>query len=249
MRLIRSSEIELSEIQDPEWSARTETYVDPHFVASVKEGLIEPIVVRVIDADTYVLVCGGRRKKAAEEAGLEKIQAQIWEMSDMEAWKMTDQENFQREGVNAMDRAAFIATAMEKFNLTQDQVCVELHLNKSVVSNLLRIYRNPILADKVRNGEHSFQAALVLSSCMPSKEKFPREYRRWFSFVDKTSGLSVGKIKSLISSPPQPTLTKTRKCDGCEAEIKDGNPNRKLELCEKCTERVVKYLSNTPQSS
>jgi len=247
MKYTKVDDIELSKIQKPEWAARRDTYVDPHFIDSIKGGVIEPIVVRVIDGEVYELVCGGRRVKAAEEAGLNKIRAQIWEMTDSEAWKMMDEENFQREEVNAMDRAASIVFAMEKFGWSQDQVGAELHMKKGAVSNLLRVYRNPILAEKVKNGEHSLQTALELISIMPQSEKVPGEYMKWLGFVDKTVGLSVGRIRRIIRSPP--AMTRSRKCDGCNAEIRDGNPKKKLELCDKCTEIVVKYFRTTPRTS
>jgi len=183
--VIGYEEIEISKIKTSAWTLRSEAYVDPNFVKSVKEALIEPIVVRKVGDNSYELVCGKRRKIGAEDAGMSKILCKVMLLSDSEAWVMMLQENLQREDVPPMDIAASILFAMAEFKLTQEEAGRKLHLKKESVSNLLRVARHPLLSEKVKKGDHSLQAALELLAKMPKKAD-PEEWVIWESFVDKT---------------------------------------------------------------
>ncbi|MGB9619736.1 MAG: ParB/RepB/Spo0J family partition protein, partial [Armatimonadota bacterium] len=65
---------------------------------SIRErGVLEPIVVRPTGNDSYEIVMGERRWRAAQMAGLNQIPAIIREMSDEDAATDALLENFQRE--------------------------------------------------------------------------------------------------------------------------------------------------------
>jgi ParB family transcriptional regulator, chromosome partitioning protein len=83
-------------------------YFDPEkmvqLVISVKEhGILEPILVRPIGADTYELVAGERRLRAAQEVGLTQIPIVIRDFSDQEALQVSLMENLQREDLNPLE--------------------------------------------------------------------------------------------------------------------------------------------------
>ena len=102
METIAFKEIDLCKIKRSGLGVRSEPFVDPDFVGSVREGLIEPIVVREIgdgDEDGYELVCGYRRLVAAEKAGLKEVNCKVMRLTDLEAWMMMVQENEHRRGV------------------------------------------------------------------------------------------------------------------------------------------------------
>ncbi|MGC8861823.1 MAG: ParB/RepB/Spo0J family partition protein [Armatimonadota bacterium] len=76
---------------------------------SIRErGVLEPIVVRPTGNDSYEIVMGERRWRAAQMAGLNQIPAIIREMSDEDAATDALLENFQREDLNPVERAKAI---------------------------------------------------------------------------------------------------------------------------------------------
>jgi len=76
---------------------------------SIRErGVLEPIVVRPRGDDTYEIVMGERRWRAAQMAGLSQIPAIVREMSDEDASTDALLENFQREDLNPVERARAI---------------------------------------------------------------------------------------------------------------------------------------------
>ncbi len=71
--------------------------------ANVKEkGILQPVLVRERD-DTYELVAGERRYRAAQRAGLETIPVIIRELSDEESLEIALIENLQREDLNPVE--------------------------------------------------------------------------------------------------------------------------------------------------
>jgi ParB-like chromosome segregation protein Spo0J len=120
------------------------------------------------------------------------------QLSDVEAWSMTMQENGHRKEVSAIDTAVSIEWAMEKFNLSQQDAAAVLHMRKEVVSNLLRVKRHPLLAARVQAGDHTIQSSLELLTIEPKEGSNEQKRKDWESFVNKTSKMSVAKIRKII---------------------------------------------------
>jgi len=240
MQFIEFKEIETSKIKRPSWSLRSEPYVDPNFVASVREGLIEPVIVRESENGYYELVCGNRRLIAAGEAGLDRVSCRVMKLTDLEAWSMMFQENHHREEAPGMDTAASILYATENFGLSQKRLAKLLHISEVTVSNLLRILRHPLLFQKVKSGEHSIQSALELLSRMPAKDRNPEEYANWESFVNKTSGMSVGKIRELARTKLTHS-SKVHLCKGCGSQL-ELNSTQRFDLCNACSDKILEYI-------
>lgn len=73
-------------------------------VESIKQhGILEPLLVRPLDEDSYELVAGERRYRAAKELGLEEVPVVIREMSGAEAFQLALIENLQREDLNPIE--------------------------------------------------------------------------------------------------------------------------------------------------
>ncbi|MCY7286123.1 MAG: ParB/RepB/Spo0J family partition protein [Cyanobacteria bacterium CAN_BIN43] len=73
-------------------------------VASVKEhGILEPVLVRPLGKETYELIAGERRLRAAEEIGLTEIPVVCKEFSDLEALQVALMENLQRDDLNPIE--------------------------------------------------------------------------------------------------------------------------------------------------
>ncbi|MCP5178270.1 MAG: ParB/RepB/Spo0J family partition protein, partial [Moraxellaceae bacterium] len=69
------------------------------------QGVMQPIVVRSIGEDSYEIVAGERRWRAAQMAGLDSIPAIIRQINDDTAMAMALIENIQREDLNPMEQA------------------------------------------------------------------------------------------------------------------------------------------------
>jgi ParB family transcriptional regulator, chromosome partitioning protein len=98
--------VPLTAIQLPARQPRR--YFDPEkmaqLVISVQEyGILEPILVRPIGTDTYELVAGERRLRAAKTVGLTEIPIAIRDFSDQEALQVSLMENLQREDLNPIE--------------------------------------------------------------------------------------------------------------------------------------------------
>jgi ParB family chromosome partitioning protein len=73
-------------------------------VESIKQpGILEPLLVRPLDEDSYELVAGERRFRAAKELGLEEVPVVIREMNGTEAFQFALIENLQREDLNPIE--------------------------------------------------------------------------------------------------------------------------------------------------
>jgi ParB family transcriptional regulator, chromosome partitioning protein len=72
--------------------------------ASVKEhGILEPLIVRPLDGETYELVAGERRLRAAQDLGLNEVPVIIRQFSDQQALEVALLENLQRDDLNPID--------------------------------------------------------------------------------------------------------------------------------------------------
>lgn len=77
--------------------------------ASIKErGVLEPIVVRPVAGGKFEIVMGERRFRASRMAGLSTVPCVVREMSDEDALADGLLENFQREDLNAVEKARAI---------------------------------------------------------------------------------------------------------------------------------------------
>jgi ParB family chromosome partitioning protein len=96
---------------------------------SIKEhGVLQPIIV-VPDGDTYRVVAGERRFRAATIAGLDKIPALVRTLAGQQELELSLIENLQRRDLNAIETATAYLKLRDQFNLTQEQVA--RRVNKS----------------------------------------------------------------------------------------------------------------------
>jgi ParB family chromosome partitioning protein len=124
------------------------TVFDPEaleeLVGSIREvGLLQPVVVRPLGDDTYELVMGERRWRAAQEAGLETIPAIIRPTEDHDLLRDALLENLHRASLNPLEEAAAYAQLLEDFGCTQDELAGRIHRSRPQISNTIRLLRLP----------------------------------------------------------------------------------------------------------
>lgn len=115
-------------------------------VQSVKEkGILQPILVRPIagDPNSFEIVAGERRWRAAQLAKLHDVPVIVRELSDGEALELAIIENVQRTDLNAIEEAAAYHELMDRFGYTQDKLASEVGKSRSHVANTIRLLKLP----------------------------------------------------------------------------------------------------------
>ena len=103
------------------------------------QGIIQPIVVRNVDTNTYEIIAGERRWRAAQIAEIDKIPCIIKNVEDEAAIAIALIENIQREDLNAMEEAIALERLLTEFELSHQEVANAVGKSRTAVSNLLRL--------------------------------------------------------------------------------------------------------------
>ena len=111
------------------------------------QGVIQPIVVRRIDSQSYEIIAGERRWQAARQAGLQVVPCIIKNVDDRATVAIALIENIQREDLNAIEEARALERLQHEFSLTHQQVADAVGKSRAAVSNLLRLNQ---LSDAVK---------------------------------------------------------------------------------------------------
>tara|TARA_E500000178_G_scaffold287693_1_gene290006 strand:+ start:16 stop:942 length:927 start_codon:yes stop_codon:yes gene_type:complete len=103
------------------------------------QGIIQPIVVRPVAHNSYEIIAGERRWRAAQIAKLEFVPCIIKDVPDEAAVAIALIENIQREDLNAMEEAIALNRLLDEFELTHQQVADAVGKSRTTVTNLLRL--------------------------------------------------------------------------------------------------------------
>jgi ParB family transcriptional regulator, chromosome partitioning protein len=126
-------------------------------VQSVKQkGILQPILVRPVtgEANTFEIVAGERRWRAAQLAKLHEVPVLVRELSDGEALEVAIIENVQRSDLNAIEEAAGYQELVARFGYTLEKLGEEVGKSRPHVSNTLRLLKLPeTVQTMVREGK------------------------------------------------------------------------------------------------
>jgi ParB family chromosome partitioning protein len=103
------------------------------------QGIMQPILVRHIDAEHYEIIAGERRWRASQIAGLEEVPVLVREIADESALAMALIENIQRENLNPLEEAQGIKRLIDEFAMTHEKAATAVGRSRVAVSNLLRL--------------------------------------------------------------------------------------------------------------
>lgn len=103
------------------------------------QGVVQPIVVRPIDAERFEIVAGERRWHAAQLAGLDEIPALVRDIDDASAAAIALIENIQRENLNPIEVARGLNRLKEEHELTHQALADAIGRSRTAVTNLLRL--------------------------------------------------------------------------------------------------------------
>lgn len=104
-------------------------------------GLIQPIVVRQTTEDTYELIAGERRWRAAETLEWKEVPCIIRNMTDTETASVALIENLQREELTVIEEAKAYAQLLKMHSLTQEALAQRLGKSQSTIANKLRLLK------------------------------------------------------------------------------------------------------------
>ncbi len=113
---------------------------------SIRErGIIQPIVVRTVRGatDSYEIIAGERRWRAAQRAGLHEVPIIVHEASDAEALEIAIIENVQRADLNPLEEAAGYQALGDAYKYTQEEIAKTVGKSRSHVANTLRLLKLP----------------------------------------------------------------------------------------------------------
>ena len=110
---------------------------------SIKEhGIIQPIVVRK-KGESYEIVAGERRWRAARKAELTQVPCLIRELTDEQNMLIAIIENMQREDLNPVEEAEGLNQMITTFGMTQEQVSKSVGKSRPYIANSLRLLKLP----------------------------------------------------------------------------------------------------------
>ncbi|MDF2839528.1 MAG: parB-like partition protein [Clostridia bacterium] len=110
---------------------------------SIKEhGVVQPIIVRKLD-DSYQIVAGERRWRAARLAGLKTVPVVIKDYSNVQVMEIALIENLQRQDLNSIEEALAYKSLMEEHNMTQENISDKIGKSRSAIANTLRLLNLP----------------------------------------------------------------------------------------------------------
>lgn len=107
-----------------------------------QHGMLQPVIVRAVD-DRYQLIAGERRLRASVEAQLSEIPARIMVLDDRRVSELAMVENLQREDLNAIEKAIAFRDYLSRYGGTQEELAGRLGLDRSTLSNLIRLLDLP----------------------------------------------------------------------------------------------------------
>ena len=131
-----------------------------NLASSIKEkGIIQPIVVRKNpNEDSYEIVAGERRWRAAQIAGFHNLPVIIKKFSDQEVVEVGLIENIQRESLNPVEEARAYQSLFNEYNYKQDQLSKIVGKSRSHIANMIRLLELPeyilnlLMEEKITTG-------------------------------------------------------------------------------------------------
>lgn len=184
---------------------------DPAEIAALADslrqhGMLQPVIVRQVH-DRYQLIAGERRLRASIEAQLHEIPARVFDLDDQRVAELAMVENLQREDLNAIEKALAFRDYLAQYGGTQEELAGRLGLDRSTVSNLIRLLdlpddvRQAVLDKKITQGH----ARALLG--LPDPEAITAACKRVVA-----ENLSVRQAEALVATgEPTPARTRVRK--------------------------------------
>lgn len=160
-----------------------------------RHGIIQPLVVEKDNSNSYRIIAGERRWRAARAAGLNELPVIVKEYGREKRLEIALVENVQREDLNPVDEAEAYRQLMEATNLTQEEVAERVGKSRPAIANSLRLLSlSSEATEALRSGAISAgHARAILSAINPAN-------RQVVLHRVLKEGLSVRETEALAAS-------------------------------------------------
>jgi len=166
---------------------------------SIRElGIIQPLTLRSTGQESYQIISGERRYRAALLAGLNTVPAYVRTANDSEVTEMALIENIQREDLNAIEIALAFRKLIDQYHLTQERLSERIGKKRATIANFLRLLKLPAevqlgLRDHTLDMGHA-RALLALDQPKLQLKLYNETVRK---------GLSVRQVEQLVKQYQQ----------------------------------------------
>lgn len=189
----------------------------------VANGLIQPITVSKSGADTYTIIAGERRWRAAQLAGLKEIPALVRSVDKHQLLELALIENIQREDLNPIEIAVAFERLATEHGLSHEQIAERTGKERSTVTNFLRLLKlSPLVRNEVVRGTISMGHARALLNISDARTQM----RTCERVIAKQ--LSVRDTERLVKQITEPSASDGTK----KSEAPNTDPNIRAALDE-----------------
>lgn len=163
---------------------------------SIRElGIIQPLSLRKTGSNSYQIIAGERRYRAAIKAGLTSVPAYIRTANDSELTEMALIENIQREDLNAIEIALTFRKLIDQYNLTQERLSERIGKKRATVANFLRLLKLPA---EVQLGLRDKRVDMGHARALLTIDKPSLQLKLYNEIIKQ--GLSVRKVEELAKA-------------------------------------------------
>ena len=157
-----------------------------------QHGLLQPLVVRRAGSG-YQLIAGERRLRAAIRAGWTEVPARVVDADDRQMAELAIVENLQRKDLNALEKADCFRRYLETYDVSQEELASRLDLDRSTISNFLRLLDLPPQVQQALRENRITQGHARAILGLESEEEQIQLCR-----LAEAEGLSVRKVEALV---------------------------------------------------
>lgn len=239
---------------------------------SIQEhGILQPILVRTIaktsdqNADSYEIIAGERRWRAAQAAGLDRVPVVIKDEARFDRDLASIVENLQRENLSPVELAQAYDFALKSKACTQEALAERLGVSRVSIANTIRLLSLPEEIKKLLNQRLLSEGHARALLGVDDRKKVLRIAEQVLR-----EGLSVREVERLVkqkdaaSTESAPRIAKEREPNlmSIENEIRElfatkvalkGGPKRgKIEIYfdgADALDRIVSRLREVPQKT
>lgn len=179
-------------------------------------GVVQPLIVRPAEQDTYQIVAGERRWRAARAAGLTEVPVRVMEGEEREFREIALVENIQREDLSPLEIAFAITELIREHSLTQEVVAERIGWSRTAVTNKLRLLQLPdeikhMLSENILSEGHcrallSLESPSMMIALAQAAEERSMSVRQLEEAVRRTK-LKMPAVPARTSAPfkiPEP---------------------------------------------
>ncbi len=162
--------------------------------ASIRnDGVIQPIIVRQLGAQSYELIAGERRWRAARLAELQSIPAVIREANPEQSFRLALIENLQRQDLAPLERAAAYEHFLHNFDRSADELAQQLGESRANVSNYLRLLKlQKEIREMLASGQLGMGQARALAGVTHPQQQLA------LARITVRRNLSVRQVENLV---------------------------------------------------